>query len=121
MADALRSIFSLQSAAWTGIAILFLFLVRLWKGLPAVFAQWVAWRQVKALEKAADWTRLRDENKRLDDRCKRLEVSEEKCRSELADLQTRLAIVEGYQIGRGEAAQEVTIIESGKRLGKDKS
>lgn len=117
--SALAQIFSLQSAAWTATALLFLFLVRMWNGAPAMFAQWVAWRRARSEEKAADWTRLRDENKRLDDRCIRLEAAEERCRTELNGVKERLSSLEGYMAGQGRASQEAAGIVAIERL-KDK-
>lgn len=40
-------------------------------------------------------------------------------RNEVAALRQELAVHEGYQIGRGDAAQDVTILESTKRLEDD--
>lgn len=104
--NALAQIFSLQSAAWSLVAIIFLLVVRLWNGSPAMFAQWIEYRKTKEAAKAADWTRLRAEIERLDGRCIRLEDAEAKCRDDLASAKERIATLEGYQIGRGRAAQD---------------
>jgi hypothetical protein len=107
--DALRQFFSVQGAAWTSTCILALFVVRMWNASPAMFAQWIAYRRLRAEERTADWTRRGDEIKRLSD-------AEQRCVAELLDVKKRLATLEGYQIGRGQAAQDVTIFEGSKRL-----
>jgi hypothetical protein len=109
---ALKQIFSLESAAWIAVALLFLFVVRMWNGAPAMFEQWIAYRRAKAEEKAADWTRLRDH-------CNFLIEAEERCRSELRDVQTRLATLEGYMAGQGAARQEAAGVVALERLEKE--
>lgn len=124
MADALalRQIFSLENAAWVGVALCFLFIARMWNGAPAMFQQWIAYRKAVAEEKQAHWVPLLAENKRLDERCIRLEKAEERCRDELMDVKGRISVLEGYQIGKGQLRQELTIIEATERLSlpKDK-
>lgn len=115
-AEAWRQIFSVQSAAWTATAFIFLFTVRMWNGAPAMFAQWVAWRRARADEKAADWQRLREENQRIDARCQRLEAAEERCREELAGVKQRLASLEGWLAGQGQAHQEAAGVVALERL-----
>ena len=107
-AAALQQVFSASGAAWTSTAILFLLVVRMWNGAPALLDRWLAWRAAKAAEKAADWARLREEVTRLAD-------AEKTCRRELADVTKRLATLEGYNIGRGQAAQEAQRIVSEER------
>jgi hypothetical protein len=113
---AVRAILSAENAAWASFAVICLFIFRMWNGAPAMFEQWVAYKRAKAEEKSSDWQRLRDENKRIDDRCIRLEQSEEQCRKELADIKGRVAMLEGYQVGVGEARQQVAIIEGAERI-----
>lgn len=109
---ALKQIFSLESAAWIAVALLFLFVIRMWNGAPAMFEQWILYKRAKAEEKAADWSRLRDH-------CSFLMEAEERCRSELNEVKTRLATVEGYMAGTGRAAQEAAGIVAIERLGRD--
>lgn len=116
----LARIFTLEGAAWASTFLIAVLVVRLWSGSPAMFAQWIEYRRAKAAERAADWTRLRDENKRLDERCRRLEVAEERCRDELGEVKTRLSTLEGYELGRGKAAQEASNIVAIERLEADK-
>lgn len=96
---ALRQIFSLESAAWIFVAVVSLFVMRMWNGAPAMFAQWIAYKRAKAEEKAADWSRLRDH-------CAFLIEAEERCRTELGEVERRLAKLEGYAEGQGNARQE---------------
>lgn len=127
MVDALaiKQIFSLESAAWIAVALLFLFVVRMWNGAPAMFAQWIAYKRAKAEEKAADWNRRSDELKRLTEHTAFLLDAEEKCRRDLAEMTGRLAALEGYNLGRGKARQEAAEIVAIERLeqqrGKDKN
>lgn len=111
---ALKEIFSLESAAWIAVAILFLFVVRMWNGAPAMFEQWIAYKRAKAEEKSADWSRLRDH-------CSFLMQAEENCRAELNDVKGRLATLEGYMAGTGRAAQEAAGIVAIERLGRDEN
>lgn len=118
-ANALKQIFSLQSAAWTGVALLFLFVVRMWSGAPAMLEQWVALRRARAEERAADWVRLREE-------ITRLSKAEQQCREDYASLHTkhmevveRLTVLESYHIGQGKAAQEAAGIVAIERLKKE--
>lgn len=117
-ADALRQIFSIQSAAWTGVALFFLFVWRMWNGAPAMFAQWIAYRRAKAEEKAAHWNRLQQEIARLDESAKESRAAEARCNEELYGVKTRLATLEGYQAGYGRAAQEAAGIVAIERLNK---
>jgi hypothetical protein len=87
-----------------------------------MFAQWVEYKKERQREKQAAWDRLQDENKRLDARCQSLEervtdreIAERDCQERLANAEYRLSMLDGYQIGRGEAAQRVTILELSKK------
>lgn len=66
--------------------------------------------------KASDWTRLRGEIDRIDGRCQRLEEREEECQRNLADARTRLADLEGYMMGQGEAKQAAQRALSADRM-----
>ena len=70
---ALKQILSLESAAWVVVALVFLLVVRMWNGAPALFEQWIIYKQTKAAEKVSDWNRLREEITRLSE-------SEQQCR-----------------------------------------
>lgn len=129
MADALalKQIFSIQSAAWAVVALIFLLIVRMWNGAPAMLETWILWRQSKAAEKASDWHRLRDEIRRLSE-------AEERCRSdfanlhrkhmelhqEYADISRRVAELEGWQTGQGRASQEAAGVVALERMDRNK-
>jgi hypothetical protein len=115
MADAsvLRQLFSVESAAWTITALVSLFVLRMWNGAPAMFAQWIAYKRAKAEEKASDWSRLRDH-------CNFLIEAEERCRVELNEVKSRLASLEGWMAGQGQARQEAAGIVAAERLSKEK-
>src|SRR5574341_58763 len=125
----------LTAAGATGsFAVLCLLAARIWSGLPNFMDRWLALKAARAAEKAADWTRMRDLLKDQGGEIHRLSEAEKQCRAdyaelhgefmdlskEVATLRGEVATRVGYQIGRGEAAQDVTIIESSKRLSKDK-
>lgn len=116
---ALKQIFSLESAAWIVVALIFLLVVRMWNGAPALLEQWILYKQTKAAEKLSDWNRLRDEIKRLSD-------SEQQCRRDFQqlhrdylDLRNELADLRGYLAGQGRASQEAAGIVAIERLGRD--
>lgn len=52
---------------------------------------------------------------RLDKRIQFLEAAEEECRAELASAKGRIAELEGYNIGRGEAKQDAQRMLSAER------
>lgn len=101
-----------DTAAWTATVFFGLLVVRLWSSIPQLLDKWLAFRTAKAAEKAADWTRIRDEVIRLSE-------AEERCRRELADVTRRLAEIEGYELGRGKARQDAANIVALDRLQND--
>jgi hypothetical protein len=125
MAD-LSVLSDILSARNTLVAIFGLAAVALWRawtGLPAVMARWNERERDKVSERASDFERLREELKRSDERnAKRddritfLEESEQRCRHDLADALRRLAVLEGYEMGRGKAAQDAQAIVSTERM-----
>lgn len=114
MVDALavRDIFSIEGAAWTSTLFIALLVLRIWNGAPAMFQQWIAYRRAKAEEKAADWSRLRDH-------CSFLMEAEERCRSELNEVKSRLATLEGYMAGQGRASQEAAGVVALERMNRN--
>lgn len=88
--------------------ILLTYLVRSAKDWPGIMARWN--------ERRRDRATIADEQFRLlADRCSSLEKAEEQCRHDLADKERRLARLEGYAEGRGEAHQEAQMIVSTER------
>lgn len=113
---ALRQIFSVEGAAWASFVVIALLTVRMWNGAPAMFGKWIEWRIAKAAEKSADWTRLRGEIDRYGERIKHLEQRDQECQRDLAAALGRIAKLEGYEAGRGEARQEVAVLKSAERI-----
>lgn len=115
---ALKQILSLESAAWVVVALVFLLVVRMWNGAPALFEQWIIYKQTKAAEKVSDWNRLREEITRLSE-------SEQQCRRDFQQLhrdylglRNELADLRGYLAGTGRASQEAAGIVAIERLAK---
>lgn len=131
MADALalKQILSIQNAAWIAVALLFLFIVRMWNGAPAMLETWILWQQSKSAEKVSDWSRLREEIRRLSDserECRerfdslhrRFIEREEAHHREIAELRSEVGELRGYLTGQGKASQEaagVVALERSKR------
>lgn len=116
--DAVRQIFSVESAAWTATAILFLLVARLWNGTPAVLDRWLAFRTARAAEKAADWTRLREEINRLNAWCHELQEAVDDCRHREAEWMNRAIQAEATLQGYGEWRQIQAVRDAAKRIGK---
>lgn len=125
----------LTAAGATGsFAVLCLVAVRIWSGLPNFMDRWLALKAARAAEKAADWSRMRDLLSDQGGEITRLSEAEKQCRAdyaelhgkcmslseEVASLRREVAKHEGYNIGRGAASQDLTILESAKRLSKEK-
>jgi hypothetical protein len=135
---ALAQIFSVEGAAWTATTVFMLLVVRLWSGTPALLDRWLAFRESKASEKSADWSRLRDEiarlyeQRRLDREEQRIEresnakfrseqlEENDRCRRELAEVTLQLSRMQGFTVGRGEGRQEASVMETAKRIVADK-
>lgn len=89
-------------------ALAVIYFVRTTKDWPGIMARWN--------ESKRDRAKIdHDQYKLVADRCTLLEQAEEKCRHELADKERRLAKLEGYADGRGEAHQEAQMIVSVER------
>jgi septal ring factor EnvC (AmiA/AmiB activator) len=83
------------------------------------------WTEARTAEDAIvgnQWKRFQDEIDRLVNRitdiekkCDRLEASEERCKSDLADAKRRIAELEGYDEGQGRARQEAAGIVARER------
>lgn len=79
------------------------------KSGPAFMARWNERLRDKAAEKASDWTRLRGEIDRHTEEIKQLKAENLECHR-------RLAALEGYNDGRGKAAQDAAGIVALERL-----
>ncbi len=90
---------------WAGLVIYF---VRTTKDWPGIMARWNERRRDRA-------TIENEQYERLAARLSVVEAAEEKCRHELADKERRLAKLEGYADGRGEARQDAAVITAYER------
>lgn len=117
--SALAQIFSVAGAAWTGTVILGLVVLRMWSGLPQILDKWLDYRTARAAEKAADWTRLRDEITRLREWCAELQHEVDECRRREGEWMSRAIAAEAAHLGFGEASQQAQRILSEERT-KDK-
>lgn len=113
---ALRQIFSVENAAWTVAIIIGLLVLRMWNGAPAMFAQWIAYKQARAAEKSADWMRLREEIGRLDGRCDHLQSEVDACHARELEWMHRAIKAESASEGLGDARQRAQEIISAERL-----
>lgn len=118
--EALSNIFSVTSGVWTIAAVLALFVVRIWNSVPALMGRWIEWRQAKAAEKAADWTRLRDEIDRLWDECASLRKAVKECEEREGEWMHRAIAAEAALIGGGKARQEAARIVATERIADSK-
>jgi hypothetical protein len=91
-----------------------------WAGLLMVGVHWFRAKNERrrddADERGGDFSRLRAEIKRLDERCDHLQREVDECREREGGWMQRAIAAEAYQAGRGQAAQDVTIFEASKRL-----
>lgn len=90
--------------------------IRSFKDWPGIMERWNERRRDAAQIEADHYARLDARSQRLEERCDRLEVSEEECRRELSAAKGRIAELEGYNIGRGSAQQEAAGIVAVERL-----
>ena len=95
--------------AFIGLAVLAIRFFPSWK------QRWTEARTADDAIVGNQWSRLTGEINRLDGRVKHLEISEERCRIELADAKNRIAELEGYNMGQGKARQEAQAIVSTER------
>ncbi len=91
-------------------------MVALFKSWPAIMAKVNEARRDSEAAKAGDWTRLRGEIDRLDERCAQIEEREQECQRQLTDALHRIGELEGYNLGVGKANQEAAGIVAAERL-----
>lgn len=83
--------------------------VAAWRVLPGVMERINERSRDRASIEAAQF-------ERMDARLQRLEASEERCRADLAQAAHRIAELEGYMMGQGQARQEAANIVAVERL-----
>ncbi len=94
------------------LAVVIVAVVKVW---PIIIAKLAETRTSDDAIAGKQMERLVAEVGRLDHRVQSLEVSEERCREELADAKGRIAELEGYNIGAGKARAEAQRIVSTER------
>ena len=129
--NALRHFFNVQTLLGIQTAAIILFILRMWNGSPAMFAQWIAYRRARAEEKSADWERIRYERDAASEALKIAREGIDMLRDKLAEVEAKRiealgravrseAALQGYGDGRQRLAAEEAakrIIENGKRDG----
>lgn len=112
-----ESIFDRLYSATTFLAAIFAAnVVALFKAWPLIMARINERHRDKEAGKSGDWSRLRAEITRLDERCDHLQREVDECREREGEWMQRAITAEAYRLGRGQAAQDVTIFEATKRL-----
>lgn len=114
--SALNQFFSVQGAVWTSTAILFLFVLRMWNGSPAMFAQWIAYRRAKAEERSADWDRIRAERDAAGEERDMVRDRWAACEAERIEWMGRAVRAEAALQGYGEARQRLAVEEATRRM-----
>lgn len=104
--------FLIGAPLWVAVLI---YGIRSFKDWPGIMARWNERRRDAAQIEARQYARLDSRSQRLEERCDRLEASEEECRRELAAAKGRIAELEGYNQGRGKADQEAAGIVAVER------
>jgi uncharacterized coiled-coil DUF342 family protein len=93
--DGLRQFFSVETFLGIQAAAIILFVIRMWNGSPAMFAQWIAYRRARAEEKSADWERIRYERDASSEAAKVSREEIDMLRDRLAERDSRIATLMG--------------------------
>lgn len=117
MDDAFWKIFNWSAAAW---AAALANAVALWKAWPSIMERLNERHRDRATEKSGDWSRLRAEITRLDDRCDHLQIEVDECREREGAWMHRAIAAEATHLGEGRANQEAQRIVSAERIKPDK-
>lgn len=108
----LDKLLSVPAALWAFVCIN---AVALFKTYPFIMAKLNERHRDKAKEKDGDWSRLRAEIVRLDERCDHLQHEVDDCRAREADWMSRAIKAESALLGKGEVKQEAQRIVSADR------
>lgn len=112
MGDVPAWVYALGTPAWLAFLVYFVRTIRDW---PNVMARWNERLRDKEAEKAGDWSRLRAEIVRLDERCDHLQREVDECRDREGEWMQRAIAAEAALLGKGEAKQEAQRIISAER------
>ncbi len=96
--------------AWFGLAF-----ARAIRESPNLWARWNERARDVAAEKTGDWSRLRAEIARLDERCDHLQREVDECREREGVWMQRAISAEAALLGMGDAKQEAQRIVSAER------
>lgn len=113
MDETLGKIFSAAAGLWALVLVNAVALYRAW---PNIMARINERHRDREAEKSGDWSRLRAEIKRLDERCDHLQTAVDECREREADWMHRAIASEAAHLGEGEARQEASRIVAVERL-----
>jgi hypothetical protein len=97
-----------------GGLLLLVFFVLVYRG-PLYLERRNEGKRDSAIEKAGDWTRLREEIARLDGRCDHLQREVDDCRAREGEWMRRAITAEATLQGEGDAMQEAQRILSTER------
>jgi len=117
MDETLGKIFSAAAGLWALVLVNAVALYRAW---PQIMARINERHRDREAEKSGDWSRLRAEIVRLDERCDHLQTAVDECREREADWMSRAISAEAVQLGQGEAMQQAQRIVSAERIKPDK-
>jgi hypothetical protein len=110
-------IFSAAAGVWALVAMAAVALFRAWPQILGRFNERYRDRQAEA---AADWDRIRSERDVAREERDLVRDRWAQCEAERLQWMARAIAAEAALVGRGQAAQEVTILESRKRLKDEK-
>lgn len=108
----LGKLFSAASGVWALVCMAALALFKAW---PLILGRLNERQRDKAKEKDGDWSRLRTEIKRLDDRCDHLQHEVDECREREGVWMSRAIAAEAALLGEGNALQAAQRIVSADR------
>lgn len=108
MDEAFSKIFSVATAAWAALCLNAVALFKVW---PHIMERLNERYRDTAAEKASDWQRLREENKRLH---QLLAI----CQTDRVEWMGRAITAEATLLGMGIGRQQVAEVEAAKRMGK---
>lgn len=115
MDETLGKIFSAAAGIW---ALALVNAVALYRAWPNIMARINERHRDREAEKSGDWSRLRAEITRLDERCDLLQTAVDECRQREGDWMSRAISAEAAQLGEGRANEAAQRIVSADRLTK---
>lgn len=97
------------------LAVVLVAVVRAW---PAIMAKVNEAKRDTAAEKAGDWTRLREEIVRLDERLDKLQIEVDACHDEKGEWMARAIKAEALVQAKGEIRQRAAAVVASDRLAR---